>query len=299
MKSPSHLLISVVSVSLMMVVSQYCAPRSISWYDQNMLIWAGMIILAIQWVAFIPAYLKKTERFYDLTGSLTYLTLVWLGLSWANQEDLLTTRRIVVVGMVSLWAIRLGGYLFLRIQRRGGDPRLDEIKRHAASFFMTWTLQALWVYLTLLPVMIILTRNTRVGPLHWSELLGWFIWGIGWLIEIIADRQKSRFQQDPDSRDQWINQGLWRYVQHPNYAGEMILWLGIFISGVAHYSGGEWWAVVSPVFVFCLLRYVSGIPLLRERARARWGDDPAYAAYANATPLLIPALKKQSSNSSS
>lgn len=286
----SRLLTCIVAVTIIAIVSQFAGPRSMSWLGYDLLAWAAALTLLIQWLAFIPAFLKKTEHFYDLVGSLTYLSLAWLGLSHAYSAGLLTTRRVVLVSLVSLWALRLGSYLFLRVKRRGKDARMDELKRHFPSFLMAWTLQGLWVFLTLLPVLIIMTRQQDMGPIHWIEWVGWSIWGLGWAIELIADQQKSQLQRSPQSRDLWINTGLWAHVQHPNYAGEVILWSGICISGIAHYTSGEWCALLSPIFVYCLLRYVSGVPLLQERARARWGDDPRYQEYARSTPLFVPKL---------
>ena len=292
MQTISRLLICGFAVCLIAVVSQLIGARALEWRGYTLLAWAAILTLSLQWLAFIPAFIKKTEVFYDLMGSLNYLVLVWVGAWWAHRADLLNTRRSVIVIMVSLWAIRLGGYLFLRVKRRGKDARFDELKYHAPSFLMAWTLQALWVYITLIPAMVIMTRDVHVGPLHWIELLGWILWCVGWTIELVADHQKSRFQKRAETKEQWINHGLWSVVQHPNYAGEIILWLGIFTSGLPHYSAGEWWAILSPALVFCLLRYVSGIPLLQDRARARWGDDPEYRAYAESTPLLVPKFSQ-------
>lgn len=119
------------------------------------------------------------------------------------------------------------------------------------------------------------------------------MWCFGFVIEVIADSQKSTFKALPENRDKWIDVGLWRYSQHPNYWGEILLWTGICICGIPIYKGGQWLAFLSPLFVFVLLYKISGIPILDQRALDKWGDDPKYRLYREQTNVLILGPRKQ------
>ncbi len=242
----------------------------------------AVLAFAIQWVAFVPAYLRRTERFYDLVGSLTYLTVVSVAIIATRPND---TRSIVLAILIGLWALRLGTFLFRRIRTDGSDGRFDEIKTSASRFLVAWTLQGLWVFLTLCAA---LAAITQTAPSSWGILdsAGLAIWVVGFAIEVIADRQKSAFRRDHSGR--YIDTGLWAWSRHPNYFGEIVLWVGIAVMASSTLHGWQWITLVSPLFVMLLLTRISGIPLLEKRADERWGDHEAYQAYKARTPVLIP-----------
>ncbi|MCB9761758.1 MAG: DUF1295 domain-containing protein [Alphaproteobacteria bacterium] len=245
------------------------------------------VAMLVNWLAFVPAALQQTERFYDLTGSLTYLTLIAFSLGVAATDHPPGARQLVVSTMVLVWAARLGSFLFRRIQRAGKDGRFDDIKTHPLRFLTAWSLQGLWVFLTALGVLI-LNAQAEATPLLWTDAVGWSLWALGFGIEVVADAQKSAFKARPESEGRWIDEGLWRYSRHPNYFGEILLWTGIFVSGAGVFEGAQWLAALSPLFVTFLLTKVSGVPMLEQRADARWGDDPDYRAYKAATRTLVP-----------
>jgi steroid 5-alpha reductase family enzyme len=242
------------------------------------------IAFLIQWIAFIPAFLKQTETFFDLTGSLTYLTVVWMVVLLRPDPD---ARSFLLAGLVSLWALRLGTFLFRRIRAAGSDERFDEIKPSFARFLTVWTLQGLWVSLTLAAALAAIT-STRQVELDVFALIGSIIWLIGIGIEAIADQQKSRFRAAPGNRGRFINAGLWAWSRHPNYFGEITLWIGIAIIALPILRGWQWLTLISPLFVILLLTRISGIPMLEKRADEKWGGDPEYEAYKARTSILIP-----------
>jgi steroid 5-alpha reductase family enzyme len=252
-----------------------------------LLLCAGLA-LGIQWVAFIPCALARTEKLYDLTGGLTYITVVGFALWAASDFGELTLRHWVVSVMVLIWAFRLATFLFRRVHRAGKDGRFDAIKVSPTRFFMSWTLQGMWVFMAALPVFVLLTAGRSDVPLGPWDLVGWGLWLLGFGLETVADQQKSVFNACPENRGKWVNTGLWRYSQHPNYFGEIVLWTGITLSGFGVYEGVEWLALLSPVFVYVLLTRVSGIPLLRQRGESKWGQDPEYQAYRAETAVLVP-----------
>ena len=244
----------------------------------------GALAFAVNWLAFIPAAVKQTERYYDLTGGITYITVTVVAVLLSRELDLRTT---LVVAMVLFWSLRLATFLFRRISRDGKDSRFDNIKNRPLRFFMAWTIQGLWVLLTAAAALAVITGGVR-EPLGAIGIAGIIIWSIGILIEIIADRQKSKFRDDPDNKGKFINVGLWAWSRHPNYFGEIVLWTGMAIVAMPVLQGWQWATLISPVFVTFLLTRVSGIPLLEEKADERWGGQDDYENYKRNTPVLIP-----------
>lgn len=244
----------------------------------------GLLAFAINWLVFIPSSRAQTERFYDLTGSVTYLTVTFVAVLASGDLD---ARAVIVAAMVGVWAIRLGTFLFRRIQRDGRDGRFDEIKTDLLRFLMAWTVQGLWVLFTAGAALAIITSIER-PPLSWVGALGIAVWVTGFTIEVVADRQKSVFKQDPANEGRFITSGLWAWSRHPNYFGEITLWTGIAVMALPLLSGWRWVVLISPVFVTVLLTKVSGLPMLEARADERWGDEPAYQDYKRSTPVLVP-----------
>ena len=238
----------------------------------------------IQWLAFIPAYLLQTEKFFDLTGSLTYITVIVLALLLSPETD---GRSVLLLALVVIWAARLGTYLFLRIRKAGKDARFDEIKPSFVRFLNTWTLQGLWVTFTLAAALAAITTTTR-KELGWVALIGFVVWVIGFSFEAVADLQKSRFRADPSNRGKFIQSGLWAWSRHPNYFGEIVIWVGVAIIAVPVLRGWQWVTLISPVFVTLLLTRISGLPMLEKRADEKWGGQEDYEAYKKRTPVLIP-----------
>ncbi len=246
------------------------------------------VAFVIQWIVFIPAYINKTEKFFDLTGSITYLSVMILAVILSPVRDF---RSWLLLGMVSLWAIRLGTFLFQRIKKAGEDRRFREIKKSFLRFLQTWTIQGLWVSFSLAAALGVITSQQRV-PLDIFAVVGFLIWVAGFSVEVIADRQKSAFKDDPANEDKFIRSGLWSWSRHPNYFGEIVLWIGVMIIALPVLTGWQWVALISPVFITILLTRVSGVPLLEERADEKWGGQAEYEAYKLNTSILIPLPPK-------
>jgi len=249
-------------------------------------IFALCIALAfiIQWVAFIPAFIKQTEKFYDLVGSITYLSLTWVAILLIPEVD---ARAWLLAAIVSIWAIRLGTFLFSRVRAAGEDRRFREVKPSFVRFLIYWTVQGLWVSLTLAAALAAITTMTR-RDLGIFALVGFLFWVMGFGIEVIADRQKSKFRTDPSNAGKFINTGLWSWSRHPNYFGEILLWIGVAIITIPVLSGWQWVTLISPIFVAILLTRVSGIPILESLADEKWGGQAEYEDYKARTSVLIP-----------
>jgi steroid 5-alpha reductase family enzyme len=243
-----------------------------------------VLVFVIQWAAFVPAYLRQTERFFDLTGSLTYIAVAIVAVVLSDGAD---ERSILLLVMVVVWAVRLGSYLVLRIRKAGADARFDAIKPSFPRFLSAWTLQGLWVTLTLAAALAAITTTERVS-IGTVTAIGIVVWVVGIALEATADAQKSRFRADPANKGRFIQSGLWSWSRHPNYFGEIVLWVGVALVALPVLRGWQWVTLISPVFVFLLLTRVSGVPLLEKSADERWGGEPEYEAYKARTSVLAP-----------
>ena len=246
---------------------------------------AILLAFLIHWLFFIPAYLLKTEKFFDLTGSLTYISImVYVVYTKNNLQEQLGS--IILASLVILWAIRLGSFLFLRIKKAGEDKRFREIKTSFARFFLLWTISGMWVSFCSMCALTAIASNDGV-VVNNIFYIGLVTFIIGLSIEIIADSQKTKFRKDPKNKDKFINEGLWAKSRHPNYVGEITLWAGVAIMSFSSLEGWQYVSLISPIFTYLLLVYVSGVPQLTASGQKKWGHLESYQEYIKNTPTLI------------
>lgn len=245
-----------------------------------------IMAFAINWIAFLPAFIFQTEKYFDLTGSISYISVIVIGVLFSPAWD---ARTFIVGILVLIWAARLGTFLFKRILKEGKDGRFDELKPNFLSYLIVWTLQGLWVSLTLSAALVIVTTSIK-KPLGIFALVGITIWLIGFLIEVVADAQKSKWRSNTENKGKFINVGLWSKSRHPNYFGEIMIWMGIAIIALPVLHTWQFFTLISPVFVTILLTRISGVPILEKRADEKWGGLDDYEEYKKNTPVLIPKL---------
>ena len=247
---------------------------------------AILMAFIIQWFLFIPAYMFQTEKFFDLSGSFTYITIT----TYVFYESYLfkgfNLGNLVLLLFIFFWAIRLGAFLFLRIHKAGEDRRFRLIKLSPTQFFMTWTLQGMWVSLCSACALTAIASDQGIIVNNWFYL-GSFLFVFGLIIEIIADYQKTVFRKEPKNKDNFIKTGLWAYSRHPNYLGEIILWAGISIISFSSLSGWQYLTLVSPVFTYFLLVHISGVRILEANGKKKWGHLKSYQEYLKKTPILL------------
>ena len=243
----------------------------------------GAIGFILHWAIFIPSYAFQTEHYFDLTGSLSYITTVIVAMVLNPSLDI---RDLIICAMILVWAVRLGSFLFWRIKKDGQDKRFIVMKTKFTWFLLTWTLGGLWVLVTMAAGLAALTSNTTV-ELGILGYVGIALWLFGFAVEVIADNQKTQFKKDPNNKDRFITSGLWSWSQHPNYFGEITLWLGLALFTYPVLSGWQLVTLISPIFVYLLLTRLSGIPTLDRLAKEKWGSDSDYIAYVKATSKLM------------
>jgi len=251
-----------------------------------------IISFVLHWIAFIPAYLARTEKFYDIAGTVAYLSVLATAsyLTVISSNSNLQLRSIIAIILVLIWALRLGLFLFVRVLRAGEDRRFREVKQNFSKFLVWWSVSALWVFLTAANALTMIINNVSFAD-DFYFYFGLSLWSLGFSFEAIADEQKRRFKSDKKNKDAFISTGLWGLSRHPNYFGEILLWVGMAVIALPTLIGWQYVTLISPIFIYFLLTRVSGVNLLEERANQKWGGTEEYESYVKKTPVLIPFIK--------
>jgi len=245
-----------------------------------------IIAVLLQVFFFLPSFLLKTEKYYDLVGSLTYITTISLAYFSVENKTMIDS---IIYFYVMVWASRLGIYLFRRVRNDGKDVRFEKAKRHFFWFLQYWMGQALWVSLTACAAIIaILSPEEDTLPV--LAIVGMVLWISGFTIESISDYQKRVFRKENNPSESFIHTGFWARSRHPNYFGEITLWTGIAVIALNTLNGIEYVTLISPVFVYILLTRMSGVNLLERIADERYGHLEEYQRYKRNTPVLVPKL---------
>ena len=268
------------------------SSKSLFLNDIPLIYYCVFLSFIIHWIIFIPSALNKTEKFYDFTGMIAYLSIIAFAL-YQKYHLLKVNNKVIdfdsiLLGiLISIWTLRLGIFLFYRVFKDGEDKRFRDVKKSPFKFFVWFTISGLWVSLTSIAAINIFTSEIKHNN-NYFLYLGSIIWLFGFLFEVISDYQKTKFKNDINNKDKFINTGLWSLSRHPNYFGEIILWIGIAIITIPSITGWQYIIFISPVFVYFLLTSVSGINLLEAKADKKWGSLESYKKYKKETPELIP-----------
>ena len=277
---------TILSILIGLLIAIAGSDGSETYNGMSLFIICASVSFVLHWIIFIPSFAFQTEHYFDLTGSISYLSAVALAFYLNPSVD---PRDLLIGLLIVVWAVRLGSFLFMRVKQDGKDDRFTIMKTQFHWFLMTWTLGGLWVFLTMAAGLAAITSNAT-QPFGLMAYLGFALWIFGFSIEVIADRQKRVFKKNQQKDKEFITSGLWAWSRHPNYFGEITLWIGLTLIALPVLSGWQLVTLISPVFVYILLTKISGIPLLENRGMKKWGSDPEYIDYVNRTPALI--LKK-------
>ena len=281
-----YLLSTIIILSVILFVSFLISLESIRVNDIPIVFIFAISILSLNSVFFIHSYFFKSDIFFDLVGSFSFLSIGIASLLLLPDID---ANQILIFFLLVFWSLRLGPFLFLRRIGAGNDERLSEYFKSPISLYFLWCMNSLWVFFTSLSIIIIFSSNISndFGLLQW---LGLIIWVFGYIIEVTSDSQKNRFNKT--NKGKFINIGLWKYIRHPNYLGEIIIWFGIFVISLNYIeSFPSMLSILSPIFVFILLRYLSGVPQLEKRGDQKWGDLKEYVKYKEKTGIIFPKFK--------
>lgn len=198
-----------------------------------------------------------------------------------------TPRGLLVIGLTTLWAIRLALHIGTRSLGAPEDFRYRKWREEAGtsfwwiSLFKVFLLQAVLLWIVSSPLLLAQLEGPA-SALTLKDLAGIALFAIGLAFEAVADRQLVRFKRDPSNRGRILRTGLWAHSRHPNYFGEAVLWWGL---GLLALPTGGWLAIVGPIMITFLLMKVSGVTMLDAALVDR---RPGYADYIRSTPAFFP-----------
>ncbi len=243
------------------------------WLDGLMVL---LVFAAAGWLLSLPL---RNVSIVDIMWSLMFLLA---SITYAMAHVAPGPRAWLVIGLVSLWSIRLAAFIGWRNFGKDEDFRYQKIRANnepgfaVKSVYLVFGLQAGLAWVISLPLLAAINSTT---PLGWLDALGVMLWFIGLVFEAGGDWQLSRFKGDPVNRGKVLDTGLWRYTRHPNYFGDFCVWWGFFFIAL---SSGAWWSVVGPLVMSVLLLKVSGVALLEKDIGDRRPDYNAYIQRTNA-----------------
>ena len=252
------------------------------------------VTVAMQCSFFAIAYLCEFDKVTDLAGSANFIVLGLLTIFLTPSD--FTTRQIVLTSLVCITRLELGAYLLYRVLKRGKDSRFDEMRAKCLHFFGFWVFQMLWVFLVSAPL-IYVNASSVDPPLGPADYIGWAMVVVGFVLQVAADMQKNTFRSDPANAKRVCRVGVWYYSRHPNFAGEILLWWGVYLAAcpVFVHSGATYAGfatVVSPLFTMWVLLFLTGIPQAEGKFAKRWFDGGEaqlqYEQYFASTPPLWP-----------
>lgn len=238
------------------------------------------VSIGINVLLFFPAYLFKTDKLTDFSYSFTFIVLslfAFFSVPYAPNK-------LILMLMIILWALRLGIFLVARIWTVKKDRRFDAFRDSFTGFLKFWLLQGFAVWVIMIPALFYFNTETP-----YFSYIGFGLWLIGLIIESVADYQKFSFKLKAENKDKFIQSGLWKYSRHPNYFGEILVWIGAYLFVVLTLTPLQMAiGVLSPLFIILLLAFVSGLPQLESYADKKWGADKGYQDYKKKTSILVP-----------
>ena len=273
--------------NLLNIAVVFSLSMALGFATNNQIVINGIVLVfIIHWLLYIPANIFKTEKFYDLTGSLSYISVISCILYSKVQDFESGIGEVVISLAIIIWSARLGTFLFLRIKKAGEDKRFREFKKSWSKFLVAWTTSGMWVTICSACAMTAIASENII-ELNTIFFIGLFMFVFGFSLEIIADYQKTKFRSISANKDKFISSGLWSKSRHPNYVGEIILWLGISVMSFSNLEGLQYITLISPIFTYWLLVYISGVSILEKSGQEKWGHLKEYQDYIKKTPKLI------------
>ncbi|MCG6919531.1 MAG: DUF1295 domain-containing protein [Acidobacteriota bacterium] len=251
-----------------------------SWSSLALALVAALGMMTLVWVA---SLVKRDASIVDVFWGLGFALAG--GIYFLTAETHLP-RGYLVVGLVTLWGLRLSLYILWRNWGQGEDYRYREMRERHRESFAVWSLFVVfWFQAVLLWVVSTpLHRAQHPEPASFTvlDVIGLGLFAVGFAFEAGGDWQLARFKAEPSNKGKVMDRGFWRYTRHPNYFGDAVVWWGFFCFAAA--TGG-WWTVYSPILMTLLLMRVSGVTLLEKKLQE---TKPAYRDYAERTNAFFP-----------
>ena len=251
-----------------------------SWSVPAVALAVALGLMTLVWVA---ALVKRDASIVDVFWGLGFVVSGWVYFVTAEGRG---SRGPLVVGLATLWGLRLSLHILWRNWGKGEDYRYREMReRNAGSFALRSLLTVFWFQALLLWAISMPLYQAQRGPASLAPLdvLGLALFAVGFTFEAGGDWQLARFKRDPRHAGQVMDRGLWRYTRHPNYFGDAVVWWAFFCFAAATPWG--WWTAYSPVVMTLLLMRVSGVTLLEKRLKE---TKPAYRGYVQRTSAFFP-----------
>lgn len=248
----------------------------------HILLLSLLLSLVINLAMFLVAFALKSDKLTDISYALSFIAVAVVVFTNGRRG----MGHALLLAMITVWGVRIGGFLLYRVVKKGKDSRFDGVRENFRKFGTFWLGQAVTVWVLLIPALMAFHSPLQLSPLG---IIGCIVWAVGLAVEALADYQKYVFSRQPSNKGKWIATGIWRYSRHPNYFGEILVWVGIYIFTLQALSVPQALnGLVSPVVITLLLCFVSGIPPLEKSADKKWGHLPAYQEYKKRTSLLVP-----------
>jgi steroid 5-alpha reductase family enzyme len=252
---------------------------------------AAAITIAVLMVGtWLVSLLLRNASIVDIAWGLGFVAVAWVVRS---RGDTNTARQWLLVAMVTIWGLRLAGYLFWRNHGKPEDFRYRAMRKKWGSRFPIMSLvtvfafQGVMMWVVSLPLQLGQTRDgDGIGVPAFVGLVAWLF---GMFFETAGDYQLARFKADPANAGLVMDRGVWRYTRHPNYFGDACAWWGIGL--VAADAGGTaLWSLIGPAVMTVLLVKVSGVAMLERSLTKR---KPGYDEYVRRTSAFIPLPPKR------
>ena len=252
--------------------------------DKVMLVSAGAVT-ALMLVTWLASLSLRDASIVDVVWGLGFVLVAWLGFALGDGP---TERRTLVAVLVTIWGLRLAGYMLWRKHGEGEDFRYREMRaQHGRRFgivslFSVFLFQGVGIWAVSLPVQ---AAAGLPGPsgLTALDLTGLGLWMVGMVFEVGGDLQLTRFRADPANRGSVMDQGLWRYTRHPNYFGDLCVWWALFLIALA--ADDAWWAIAGPLTMTAIFLKFFGVPMMESHLGTA---KPGYAEYVRRTSAFFP-----------
>lgn len=282
--SPSTFL----TLSVAQAIAVWSIAQTLTWQFQA----AGACVMCGHWIGFIISLMIQSDKYFDITEDVTlFVTLVYI----YRSIDTPNTRQNIAFGFAFLWCVRLCAFVGYRVLVRGSDWRFDKLITSVLYNLFGWTSGGTWCFFNCFCLWMLAGSDSTAhnNDLTSLDYVGIIVFSIGFLIEIVSDLQKYSFNSKHSSgaNNCWIESGLWAFSRHPNYAGEITLWLGMSILCFSQVPNATSFIItaVTPIWSLFFLLFTS-LMLLEKRADKKWGNLSAYKNYKRRVPVLFPGV---------